>query len=116
MFTKDQLSEICEMVLEENKNVVQTKPLYLMYDQIYSNLTFEAEHFNPVSLFPEMKEYTIYIDGISKCLAATGVRVGWGFGPSLIMGKMAALLTHVGAWAPKPEQKRPLSFMKIRKM
>lgn len=48
-----------------------------MYDQIYSNLTFEAEHFNPVSLFPEMKEYTIYIDGISKCLAATGVRVGW---------------------------------------
>lgn len=81
-----------------------------MYDQIYSNLTFEAEHFNPVSLFPEMKEYTIYIDGISKCLAATGVRVGWGFGPSLIMGKMAALLTHVGAWAPKPEQEATAKF------
>lgn len=111
MFTKDQLSEICEMVLEENKKRdADEKPLYLMYDQIYSNLTFEAEHFNPVSLFPEMKEYTIYIDGISKCLAATGVRVGWGFGPSLIMGKMAALLTHVGAWAPKPEQEATAKF------
>jgi aspartate aminotransferase len=44
-----------------------------------------------------MKEYTIYIDGISKCLAATGVRVGWGFGPSHILDKMKALLTHVGA-------------------
>ncbi|AVF48587.1 aminotransferase [Elizabethkingia anophelis] len=111
MFTKDQLSEICEMVLEENKKRgTDEKPLYLMYDQIYSNLTFEAEHFNPVSLFPEMKEYTIYIDGISKCLAATGVRVGWGFGPSLIMGKMAALLTHVGAWAPKPEQEATAKF------
>jgi aspartate aminotransferase len=37
-----------------------------------------------------MKEYTIYIDGISKCLAATGVRVGWGFGPTYL-DKMKAL-------------------------
>lgn len=111
MFTKDQLSEICEAVLEENKKRnVDEKPLYLMYDQIYSNLTFGAEHFDPVSLFPEMKDYTIYIDGISKCLAATGVRVGWGFGPSLIIDKMKALLTHVGAWAPKPEQEATAKF------
>lgn len=111
MFTKEQLSEICEMVLEENrKRGEDEKPLYLMYDQIYSNLTFGDEHFNPVSLFPEMKEYTIFIDGISKCLAATGVRVGWGFGPKTIMDKMKALLTHVGAWAPKPEQEATANF------
>ena len=111
MFTKEQLTEICELVLEENKNRGEDeKPLYLMYDQIYSNLTFDAQHYDPVSLFPELKEYTIYIDGISKCLAATGVRVGWGFGPSVIIDKMKALLTHVGAWSPKPEQEATAKF------
>ncbi|WP_419870758.1 pyridoxal phosphate-dependent aminotransferase [Chryseobacterium sp. CT-SW4] len=111
MFTKEQLTEICEMILAENKKRgADEKPLYLMYDQIYSNLTFGAEHVDPVSLFPEMREYTIYIDGISKCLAATGVRVGWGFGPSHIIDKMKALLTHVGAWAPKPEQEATAKY------
>lgn len=111
MFTKEQLSEICELVLEENKKRGEyEKPLYVMYDQIYSNLTFDAEHFNPVSLYPEMREYTIFIDGISKSLAATGVRVGWAFGPSLIIDRMKALLTHVGAWAPKPEQEATAQF------
>lgn len=111
MFTKEQLSEICELVIAENKKRgADEKPLYLMYDQIYSCLTFGAEHVDPVSLFPEMKDYTIYIDGISKCLAATGVRVGWGFGSAHILDKMKALLTHVGAWAPKPEQEATAKF------
>ena len=105
MFTKQQLAEICELILEENKSrAEEEKPLYLMYDQIYAMLTFGGEHFDPVSLYPELKEYTIYIDGASKCFAATGVRVGWSFGPSLIIDKMKALLGHIGAWAPKPEQ------------
>jgi aspartate aminotransferase len=105
MFTKEQLEEICDMVIEENKSRAEgEKPLYIMYDQIYSLLTFGKEHINPVSLRPELKDYVIYIDGISKCLAATGVRVGWGFGPSHVIAKMKALLTHIGAWAPKAEQ------------
>lgn len=112
MFTKEQLSEICQLVLEENtKRSKVEKPLYLMYDQIYAMLTFGAEHYNPVSLFPEMKKYTIFIDGTSKCFAATGVRVGWSFGPTEIIDKMKALLTHVGAWAPKPEQEAVGEFM-----
>lgn len=111
MFSKDQLSEICELVLEENKSRGENeKPLYVMYDQIYANLTFGETHYNPVSLFPEMRDYTIFIDGISKCLAATGVRVGWSFGPDVIIKKMSALLTHVGAWAPKPEQEATGEF------
>jgi aspartate aminotransferase len=105
MFTKDQLTEICELVIEENKKRCENeKPLYLLYDQIYAMLTFGEEHFTPVSLFPEMKNYTIYIDGASKCFAATGIRVGWSFGPVEIIDKMKALLGHIGAWAPKPEQ------------
>ncbi|WP_442589530.1 pyridoxal phosphate-dependent aminotransferase [Pedobacter sp. AW31-3R] len=105
MFTAEQLAEICDMVLEENKSRAEgEKPLYIMYDQIYSLLTFGKEHVNPVSLRPEIKEYTIYIDGVSKCLAATGVRVGWGFGPAKVISKMKAFLMHIGAWAPKAEQ------------
>lgn len=112
MFTKDQLSEICKLVLAENERRGENeKPLYLMYDQIYAMLTFGEEHFNPVSLYPELKKYTIFIDGTSKCFAATGVRVGWSFGPAEIIDKMKSLLTHVGAWAPKPEQEAVSVFL-----
>ena len=106
VFNKEMLTEICDLVLEENRRRAgKTKPLYLIYDQIYWMLTFgKTEHYNPVSLRPEMKEYTIFIDGISKSLAATGVRVGWAFGPKHIINKMRAILSHVGAWAPKAEQ------------
>ena len=76
-----------------------------MYDQIYWALTSgEIKHYNPVSLCPEIADYTIFIDGISKAFAATGVRVGWAFGPKKIMDKMKSILGHVGAWAPKAEQ------------
>lgn len=112
MFSKDQLSEICELVLEENSRRTEgQKPLYLMYDQIYAMLTFGEEHYNPVSLFPEMKKYTIFIDGTSKCFAATGIRVGWSFGPKEIMDYMKSLLGHIGAWAPKPEQFAVAKFL-----
>lgn len=113
MFTKEQLSEICEAVIAENKKRGEgEKPLYLMYDQIYAMLTFgDSEHFNPVSLYPELRDYTIFIDGTSKCFAATGVRVGWSFGPTKVIDRMKALLTHVGAWAPKPEQQAVAEFL-----
>ena len=116
IFQKQQLEEICDLILEENKSrSADEKPLYLMYDQIYWVLTFgESEHFNPVSLRPEMKDYTVFIDGISKCFAATGVRVGWSFGPRRIMDKMRAILSHVGAWAPKAEQVATAQFLKNR--
>ena len=51
-----------------------------------------------------MAPITIYVDGISKSFAATGLRVGWGIGPTNIIKQMSDLLTHVGAWAPRPEQ------------
>lgn len=112
MFHPQQLKDICEMVIAENKSRgTDEKPLYIMYDQIYANLTFGGEHTDPVSLFPELRPYTVYIDGSSKCMAATGLRVGWSFGPAEVMSKMRALLTHVGAWAPKPEQAAEADFI-----
>jgi aspartate aminotransferase len=113
MFSQEQLEEICDLVIEENEcRGVDEKPLYIMYDQIYSLLTFGKEHINPVSLRPELKDYVIYIDGISKCLSATGVRVGWAFGPEKVIGKMKSLLGHIGAWAPKAEQVAVAKYFK----
>ncbi len=113
MFTQQQLEEICDAVIEENNSrTADEKPLYIMYDQIYSLLTFGKAHVNPVSLRPQLADYTIYIDGISKCLAATGVRVGWAFGPENIISKMKSLLGHIGAWAPKAEQVAVANYFK----
>lgn len=106
-FNKETLTEISELVVEENKRRASSneKPLYVLYDQIYWQLTYgETVHYNPVELVPEMRDVTIFIDGISKAFAATGVRVGWAFGPSHVINKMKAMLSHIGAWAPKAEQ------------
>jgi len=107
VFSKEDLEQICDLVLAENKKreVNGVKPLYVMYDQIYWPLTHGTiEHYNPVTLRPEMREYTLFVDGISKSLAATGVRVGWTMGPKFVINKIKSILTHVGAWAPKAEQ------------
>ena len=112
-FTKKELQAICELVIEENKTRGEgEKKLYLLYYQIYWTLTFgETVHYNPVSLFPEMKQYTIFIDGISKAFAATGVRVGWSMGPADVINKMKAINSHVGAWAPMAEQKAVATYL-----
>jgi aspartate aminotransferase len=115
-FKKKDLEAICDMVLEENKRRGEhEKKLYVMYDQMYWHLTYgKIEHYNPVSLRNEMRPYTIFIDAISKVFAATGVRVGWGLGPTNILSKMKAILTHIGAWAPMAEQKAVASYLAHR--
>ncbi len=112
-FKEDQLAQICDLVLAENKKREGIKkPLYVLYDQIYWMLrTNGIEHYNPITLRPEMKKYTIFVDGISKSLAATGVRVGWSLGPAEVIGKMKSILGHVGAWAPKAEQVATAQFL-----
>jgi aspartate aminotransferase len=99
--------------LEENaRRSEKEKKVYIMYDQMYWHLTYgDIKHYNPVSLRPEMRNYTIFIDAISKVFAATGVRVGWSMGPSSIINKMKSILGHVGAWAPMAEQKAVANFL-----
>ncbi|AWO01469.1 aminotransferase [Chitinophaga alhagiae] len=112
-FGKKQLEDICDMVLEENKSrAAGEKPLYVLFDQMYWVLTFgDTQHYNPVSLRPEMKDYTVFIDGMSKAFAGTGVRVGWALGPKHVMSKMKAILSHVGAWSPMAEQKAAAKYL-----
>jgi len=111
--SRKDLSAICELVLEENaRRGPDQKKLYVLYDQMYWQLTYGAiEHYNPVSLYPAMREYTVFIDAISKAFAATGVRVGWSFGPAEIIGKMKAIMTHIGSWAPMAEQKATAAYL-----
>lgn len=112
-FGKEALQEICDMVAAENKRrKPEEKKLYILFDQMYWTLTYgETQHHNPVSLCPELKDYTIFVDGASKAFAGTGIRVGWSMGPAAVIGKMKAVLSHVGAWAPMAEQKATAKFL-----
>ena len=106
-FERGALLGICEAVLEENEARARRgeRPLYVMYDQIYWMLCFgDTVHVTPPELLPEMARYTLFVDGISKAFAATGLRVGWGVGPVDVISRMSAVLGHVGAWAPRAEQ------------
>lgn len=113
VFARETLLEICQMVKKENeRRAGNQKPLYIMYDQIYWELTFgETKHYDPVSLEPALRNYVIYVDGLSKVFAATGVRVGWSFGPKKLIDQMRAILSHIGAWAPKAEQMATAWFL-----
>ena len=115
-FKKNDLEAIADLVIAENKRRGKDeKKLYVMYDQMYWHLTYGAiEHYNPVTLRPEMRDYTIFVDAISKVFAATGVRVGWSFGPATVISKMKAILTHLGAWAPMAEQKAVAQYLSNR--
>ncbi len=103
----EEVRRIAEAVVAENRRREKAgeKPLYLLYDQVYWMLTFgAARHETPVHAVPEAARYTLFVDGISKAFAATGVRVGWCIGPRAVIGAIKDILGHVGAWAPRAEQ------------
>ncbi len=106
VFTRERLKEICDLIIEENqRRSADEKPLYVMFDQVYWLLTFgDVEFHHPLSICPELKDYAVFIDGLSKSFAGTGIRVGWATAPDHVLPKMRALIAHIGAWAPKPEQ------------
>ena len=114
VMAEDEVRRIAEAIADENRrrDQVGQKPLYLLYDQVYWTLTFgKAHHVTPVGLVPELAPYTIFVDGISKAFAATGVRVGWGVGPRAVISAMRDILGHVGAWAPRAEQVATAAFL-----
>ena len=104
------------VIAENNRRAASEKKLYVMFDQMYWHLTYDGiRHHDPVSINPAMREYTVYVDAISKVFASTGVRVGWSFGPAPLLNKMKAILSHVGAWAPMAEQKALTGFLSQEK-
>jgi len=104
-----ELRRISQLVVEENARRVSARagqrPLWFVFDQVYWALTFGGvKHRTPIELVPEVAPYTLLLDAISKAVCATGMRVGWGVMPPAVRRRMADILGHVGAWAPKAEQ------------
>jgi aspartate aminotransferase len=110
-----ELTRICQSIVSENKARASRgeRALYLMYDQIYWQLSFDSKkpHPMPQLLIPEVEPYTLFVDGISKYFCSTGLRVGWSIIPEKLFGPHSSILGHIGAWAPKPEQLATAKFL-----
>ncbi len=106
VLSRDDLLEICQMVVQINqRRSSDQKPLYVMFDQVYWLLTFGGTNFyHALKECHEIRDYAVFVDGMSKAFAGTGIRVGWATGARHILGKMVSIIAHVGAWAPKPDQ------------
>jgi aspartate aminotransferase len=114
VMAKSEVEAIATLVVEENarREKANERPLFLLWDQVYWMLTFgDNRHWAPPQVVPESAAYTIFVDGISKALAATGVRVGWTVAPPAVTAKMSDILGHVGAWAPRAEQLAVAQFL-----
>lgn len=117
VMARDEVERIARLVVEENERRAATgeRALLLLWDQIYWMLTFGGfHHYAPPQLVAEVTPYTIFVDGISKAFAATGLRVGWTVAPPPIAARMRDILGHVGAWAPRPEQIAVAKFLGMR--
>ena len=114
VMAKQEVGAIARLVVEENERRAATgeRPLFLLWDQVYWMLTFgESRHYSPPQVVPESAAWTIFVDGISKAFAATGLRVGWTLAPPAVTTRMRDIIGHMGAWAPKAEQLAVASFL-----
>lgn len=83
--------------------VVREHDLYVMSDEIYSELTYGRHHVSITSL-PGMKERTILINGFSKSYAMTGWRLGYACAPEIIMEQMIKIHQFAIMCAPTTSQ------------
>ena len=85
--------------------------LFVISDEIYSELTYKEEHVSIASL-PGMKERTILINGFSKAYAMTGWRLGYACGPALIMEQMTKIHQFAIMCAPTNSQYAAVDTLK----
>ena len=89
--------------LEEIAQVCIEKDIYVLSDEIYSELTYGADHVSIASL-PGMKERTLLINGFSKSYAMTGWRLGYICGPQVIVEQMTKIHQFAIMCAPTTSQ------------
>lgn len=92
---KEDLEAIAEVIIE--------KDLYVLSDEIYSELSYKGEHVSIASL-PGMWERTILINGFSKSYAMTGWRLGYACGPKEILKQMLKIHQFAIMCAPTTSQ------------
>ncbi len=83
--------------------IVKKYDLYVLSDEIYSELTYNGAHVSIASL-PGMKERTLVINGFSKAFAMTGWRLGYVCGPRLILKEMEKIHQYAIMCAPTNSQ------------
>lgn len=103
IMTKEDLEPIAE--------VVKRHDLYVLSDEIYSELTYKTEHVSIASL-PGMQERTLVINGFSKGFAMTGWRLGYICGPSVIIEQMLKIHQFAIMCAPTTSQYAAVEAMK----
>ncbi|MBQ5431496.1 MAG: aminotransferase class I/II-fold pyridoxal phosphate-dependent enzyme [Lachnospiraceae bacterium] len=84
-------------------DVIRRHDIYVMTDEIYSELTYGTEHVSIASL-PGMKERTVYINGFSKAFAMTGWRLGYACAPEEILEQMLKIHQFAIMCAPTTSQ------------
>ena len=97
--------------LEAIAEVIKEKDLYVISDEIYSELTYGRKHVTIASL-PDMKERTILINGFSKAFAMTGWRLGYACGPAEIMQQMIKIHQFAIMCAPTNSQYAGIDALK----
>lgn len=95
IMTKEDLEEIIPIIIE--------KDLFVISDEIYSELTYGTEHVT-IASFPGMRERTILINGFSKAYAMTGWRLGYATGPEEIISQMVKIHQFAIMCAPTTSQ------------
>lgn len=95
IMTKEDLEPVAEFVKEHD--------LYVLSDEIYSELSYKGDHVSIASL-PGMRERTIVINGFSKGFAMTGWRLGYCCGPEAILKQMIKLHQFAIMCAPTNSQ------------
>lgn len=100
---KDDLEKIAKVIIE--------KDIYVMSDEIYSELSYKDKHVSIASL-PQMKERTILINGFSKAYAMTGWRLGYACAPKEIIKQMTKIHQYAIMCAPTTSQYAAVEALK----
>ncbi len=89
--------------LEKIAKVIIEKDIFVISDEIYSELTYKGEHVSIITI-PGMKERTIMINGFSKAYAMTGWRLGYACGPEVVIKQMTKIHQFCIMCAPTTSQ------------
>ncbi len=89
--------------LEAIAEVILEKDIFVISDEIYSELTYNGKHVTIAEL-PGMQERTIVINGFSKAFAMTGWRLGYACGPANIIEQMTKIHQFAIMCAPTTSQ------------
>ncbi|MCH5256243.1 MAG: aminotransferase class I/II-fold pyridoxal phosphate-dependent enzyme [Lachnospiraceae bacterium] len=97
--------------LEEIAEIIIKNDIYVMSDEIYSELTYKDKHVSIVEI-PGMQERTILINGFSKAYAMTGWRLGYACGPQVIIEQMLKIHQFAIMCAPTTSQYAAVEALK----